>query len=148
MLSKYKNITKYLLIILVLFLALYYLPNINLSLEDIIKLILIVIIIIFIFDTFVFTEGMDNVPANNVMAYNDNMPINDSQLINNEDYTNNDINNNNMDNGTINYKDAPQLIQDSKYQYLNQQYKFVTPDDQPYCGKNRGQLGYEKIYSP
>jgi len=145
---------KYLIIAILLFAILYYLPSNNLDTETIIKITLVTLILLFIIENFVFRkidqENMCNMASMTPMDYADNLDKRDRiksgfyhdrmpgyYLVNNGDFSEDGVD----------YNKVKQLIVDSKCRHLYSQKNFnVIYTPQLYIGKNRGYLNWNKIY--
>ena len=148
---QYQTIFKYLVIMILLFIILYYLPSNKLDTETIIKITLVVLILWFIFENFVFGRRLNQENMCNMtpMDYAYELDRNDRvtagfdhipgyYLVNNGDYS---------ENSELDYNKAQQLIVDSKCRHLYSQKNFnILYTPQLYIGKNRGFLNWNKVY--
>jgi hypothetical protein len=157
---QYQTIFKYLMIAILLFAILYYLPSNKLDTDTIVKTTLVVLLLLFIFENFVFTnqENMYNMP---------NMPTNITTNMTPMEYANELdrkdrimagfnpdnipgyylVNNGDFSEDGLDYNKAQQLIVDSKCRHLYSQKNFnIIYTPQLYIGKNRGFLNWNKIY--
>ena len=133
------QIIKYLIVILLLFLILRYLPSVEIDLGTILTIIILYIIVQVIIDNFVITEGlMTNFSEGgegralpyNLYDQDDYYPFREDEP---------------LPQGGIPYSQAPQLIEESKLNDLYNQHNFnILWTPHTHIGKARGYMNWEE----
>lgn len=135
------QIIKYLIVILLLFLVLRFIPSVKVDLGTILLIIVLYLFIQFLVDSFIVTEGMmtdfSQGGEGRALPYNlndqdDYYPFNENEP---------------MQRGGIPYSMAPQLIEESKLNDLYNQHNFnIIWTPHTHIGKARGYMNWEDTY--